>query len=409
MSQLHPRLQKARIGLILDAPFFGSLITRLDMIEDEKVPTFCTNGVNIRYSPKFLATLTDEEVKGVLAHEVAHCALGHLWRMDSRHPLKWNVATDYAINQLLDDYAQECRQRGQAVPWTLPKGGLLDKSLGDKSSEEIYRLLPEVQEIMLKLPAGGGASCGEFEKPPSEGKGKGNGNGDKDGKGGGSGADGDEKGPAGAESGLEADWQIATVQAATVAKMQGNCPASIQRLIDEIVNPKVPWREVLREFIRRRARDDYSFRKPNRRYLQQGVILPGMYSERMGPLVCAVDTSGSIDAHTLAEFQAEIQCALDECLPERVEVVVCDAAVHVVQTFEPGEKVRIDAKGGGGTDFRPVFEHIAKNHDEDPTALIYLTDLYGSFPASAPSYPVLWAALGHGNQKPPFGELVAIK
>lgn len=393
MPTLDPRLQKARIGLILDAPFFGSLITRLEMIPDASVPTFCTNGIHIRYSPKFLAELSDEEVKGVLAHEVAHCALGHLWRMDARHPMKWNVATDFAINALLTSYADECRQRGQTVPWALPKGGLLDPSLGDKSSEEIYRLLPNVQELVGKMGGDGkGSSCGEFEAPPKDGKG------DKEGE-----------GAAGAESGLEADWQIATVQAATVAKMQGNCPASIARMIDEILAPKVPWRHVLREFIRRRARDDYSFRKPNRRYLQRGVILPGMLSERMGPLVCAVDTSGSIDAHTLAEFQAEIQCALDECQPERVEVIVCDAGVHGVQTFEPGEAVRIAAKGGGGTDFRPVFDHIAKHHDEDPTALIYLTDLYGSFPKEAPGYPVLWAALGHGEQKPPFGELVAIK
>ena len=117
---MNDRLLRACCGLIAEAPFFGTLILRLDFVRDDAIDTFCTDGKHIRYSQKFLDSLTNEEVKGVLVHEVAHCALGHLWRLGGREPRKWNVATDYAINDLLTTYAHECLHRGESVPWALP-------------------------------------------------------------------------------------------------------------------------------------------------------------------------------------------------------------------------------------------------------------------------------------------------
>ena len=158
---------------------------------------------------------------------------------------------------------------------------------------------------------------------------------------------------------------------------------------------EVSWREVLRDFIRRSARDDYAWNRVNQRHLTRSFILPALHSERMGRLVCAVDTSGSIDHEILAEFQAEVQAALDELRPEAVEIIVCDAKVHATQRFEPSDEVRIDAKGGGGTDFRPVFGADRRGprrgardkrrpdiggemeQDEPPAAVVYFTDLQG--------------------------------
>jgi predicted metal-dependent peptidase len=381
------RISRARMAVILDAPFFGSLLMRLRMIEDPSVETFCTNGKVIRYSPEFAASLDDAELRGVLVHEVCHCAQGHLWRMGSRDPQKWNVAADYAINTLLESYVAEQKQAFEAKhgsnrflpPWALSKGGLIDPAFKNLSSEEIYARLPDGPNSGGGSAGGQAVGPGQFEAPDED--------------------------PA-APTTSEQDWKIAVTQAATVQKMQGKLPASLQRFVEELLEPKVPWREVLREFVRQHARDDYSFRRPNRRYAGNGVMLPSLYSERMGRLAIGVDTSGSITDEVLAEFQAEIQAALDECQPECVEVIYCDAAVNGVQEFLPGDAVRLTPKGGGGTDFTPVFEHICQS-GSDPVACIYLTDGYGTFPEKEPAYPVLWATTA--SEEFPWGQVVAVK
>ena len=388
------RIASARMGVILASPFFGSLLMRLQMERDDSKPTFCTNGRAIKYNEDFAASLSDAELRGVLVHEVAHCAQGHLWRIGQRDPKQWNVATDYAINNFLTAFVAEEAEAARLAnatyfpPWELPKGGLLDPQYANLCSEDIYNRLPKPD----KDSGGSGdpnPSCGEFEQPDDK--------------------DGDDDGE-GADGGLEGDWQVAVTQAATVAKMRGALPASIARMIGELLAPKVPWRQVLREFIRQRARNDYSWRRPNRRYLHQGVVLPSLYSERMGRIVFGVDTSGSIDKETLTEFAAEIQAALDECQPEAMEVIYCDAAVNGAREFLPGDAVNLEPLGGGGTRFAPVFEHIEKM-DEPPVCCIYLTDGHGSFPPKEPDYPVLWAWRDRHSSRPPhfpFGQLVPV-
>ena len=457
------------MGLILDAPFFGSLIVRLPVIESDKVPTFQTNGKRILYNRTYANTLTDAELRYVFCHEIMHCAMGHLWRMTGRDPETWNKACDYVVNQMLDDYAKGANSKA----WSRPKD-ILDVADAPQfrglSAEEIYRMLcdqnppppppdpnappdsadgekanQESKKTGKEQEAGEGGSqavpdssagqgtpdpslpppasslqpspgIGDFEAPPPD----------------------DDPQPgqeAGAEAGLEEDWEIATVQAERIANMKGNCPGAASNLVNEMKAPKVSWREVLREFIRQNAKNDWSFKRPNRRHLARGFVLPSLHSERMGRLVAAFDSSGST-VRFVGDFQAEIQAALDECQPERIDVIVCDAKVQNVQSFEPGDVVKIDAKGGGGTDFRPVFEIVddprkAKEHrdggvsetgrgwtgepleefDEPPICMVYLTDLDGSFPAVEPEYPVLWCVPPgiNPNRKIPFGQIVAVK
>lgn len=188
--------------------------------------------------------------------------------------------------------------------------------------------------------------------------------------------------------------------------MAGALPGSLQRLVGELLAPRVPWRQVLREFIRQQCRDDYTFAHPNRRYSSARVVLPSLHSERMGRLAIGVDTSGSITQRVLEEFQAEIQAALDECQPETIEVIYCDAAVRGTQEFTPGDVVRLDAKGGGGTKFAPVFAHIAAQ-GEEPVACVYLTDGCGPMPDQEPEFPVLWASTERTSF--PFGQVVAVR
>jgi predicted metal-dependent peptidase len=434
MIDIASRLLKARLRVILTSPFFGSLLMRLPLVPDASVPTFRTNGRVIQYNPDYAAQLSDPELRGVLVHEVCHCAQGHLWRMGQRDLDTWNRAADYAVNGLLAKYTDEQRQLAETAngragfmpPWEVPANFLLDPALSELSTEEIYHRLskptppadgngaPPPNQGRELAPSGSqNSSAPSPQSPPSNpsrsapGTSQTTATPEPSSPGELEPPDDDEPG----DTPLEAEWQIAVTQAATAAKMAGALPGSLQRLIGELLTPRVPWREVLREFIRQRTRDDYSFTRPNRRYMSQpgpgrGVILPSLHSERMGRLAIGVDTSGSITDRILAEFQAEIQAALDECQPETIEVIYCDAAIRGTQEFTPGDTVRLEAKGGGGTAFAPVFDHLAKS-DETPVACIYLTDGYGPMPDHEPDFPVLWASTDRTSF--PFGTVVAVK
>lgn len=408
MTNLTPaakRLQKQRIALLLDHPFFGSLMMHLKPIETKQVPTFSTDGKVLCYNPDFMDKLDDVQLRTVLAHEVMHCALLHPYRRGQRDLRQFNIAADYAINNFLDNLNKDFTKRGQAGPFPVEGLGLVDHQYDDLSAEEIYARLPQQQ-------SGNGGSPQGAQVPGSNLQTSGNG--------------GRPQGPPqpsnsstspgeftdGAADQAEAEeqesmWKVALKQAALAAKGQGKLPASMERLVEEFLNPKVPWAEVLRTFLTSAAKDDYSWARPNRRYSGAGVILPGMHSPKMGPVVVAVDTSGSIGQKEFDEFIAEVRGILFDCRPDKLILVQCDAAVHDWQELEVfDEPAYVKFKGGGGTDFRPVFDRVDKEMGPGsllgpPAALVYLTDMMGTFPSHEPGYPVLWAATT-GTQGP-FG------
>ena len=201
----------------------------------------------------------------------------------------------------------------------------------------------------------------------------------------------------------EEDWAIATAQAEATAKAMGIAAGDAARAIREQVAPKVDWRDVLRRYLSAAAKSDYAWTPPNRRYIARGLYLPSLRSETLGPVVVAVDTSGSIDDATLAAFSAEITAILDEAAPEAVHVVYCDAEVRATESFEPGDAIDLSPQGGGGTAFRPVFDWIARS-DIQPVCAIYLTDLDGDDFGPAPDYPVLWVSTELTGA--PFGEVI---
>jgi predicted metal-dependent peptidase len=201
----------------------------------------------------------------------------------------------------------------------------------------------------------------------------------------------------------EENWIIAAAQAAATAKAMGIGAGDAARAIAEQVAPKVDWREVLRRYLSTAAKSDYAWTPPNRRYIARGIYLPSLRSETLGPVVIAVDTSGSIDDATLAAFAAEIAAILEDAAPEAVHVVYCDDAVAATEDFEPGDLVRLTPHGGGGTAFRPVFDWVAKS-DIRPVCAVYLTDLCGDDFGPEPDYPVLWVSTA--GTEAPFGEVI---
>jgi predicted metal-dependent peptidase len=375
MSNAKERLTKARAGLILDAVFFGSLALRLKLIEDISIPTMATDGTVIRYSPKFVEGLFLEEVKGVLCHEVMHCALQHHTRRQGRDPVKWNMAGDYAINPTLKDSG-----------FTLPSGHLDNPAYHGKSADEIYSLLPDDLECFDGL-GGDPGGCGAVEDAKEEG------------------------GRALTEAELsevEQEWKVAIIQAAQQAKACGKLPAGLERLLDDVLNPKVDWRTVLRQFVETSARSDYNWVLPNKRYIQQGIYLPCLKSDELGHVVVAVDTSGSISQQELNQFAGEMSSILEEYQDAKITVLYCDSEIAGVEEFASDDlPLQLHPKGGGGTDFSKVFLYVEEQGIE-PVCLVYLTDLWCDSFGETPEYPVLWVATSDREVDVPFGEIIRI-
>jgi predicted metal-dependent peptidase len=196
------------------------------------------------------------------------------------------------------------------------------------------------------------------------------------------------------------------VQAAVAAKARGNLPLGAERLVGQVSKPKVDWASALRRFAQEVARADYSWCRPNTRYMPSGIYLPALLGHEVGILAVGVDTSGSIDQTLLSQFESEVRAIVDDVRPREVRVLYCDAKVHRQETFERGDPVQLKAAGGGGTDFRPVFDTIAR-WDEQPVCVIYLTDLWGAFPSEEPEVPVMWVTGQDDREDAPFGEVVA--
>lgn len=385
-------MQAARISLIYDQPFFGALALRLKLVEDPGCGTAYTDGSVIGYDPAFVSSLTMDEVIFLVAHEVMHCANGHIWRRDGREPERFNIAADLAINPIL-----------VSAGFRMPTGGLLEQQFVGKSVEWIYARLQDA-------PKGPGGETGS-----GDGSGKGSGQPSGQAPKGGAkrpGAGGSDvrdapAGNAGEAQASEAEWQQAVQQAAVAAKARGNLPAALERFASAAAQPRVDWRSVLRRFLQQSAKADYSWTRPSARHLVRGLYLPALRSEAMGPIAVAVDTSGSIDRVTLDKFFAEINAVASEVRPERIVVIYCDAAIQRVDEFEPDDVIEARPKGGGGTSHVPVMNYVDAM-EETPAALICLTDLATAHRPEAPSVPVLWATTNPSGAAP-YGEVVSLE
>jgi predicted metal-dependent peptidase len=376
------KLTRARTQLLLSQPFFGTLCLRVKLVPGA-VPTMATDGRRIVYDPAFVDSLQPAELEAVLAHEVLHCALGHHCRRGQRDPRLWNEAADLAINPLL-----------VANGFSLPAGALIDSVFDNLSAEEIYaRRLQENSNggssAQPELSQSSGAGNGQngpqqTPSPPSPESSLDNQSdkqsvpekGTESPRPGGFGEvldamDGDGSPASEAEKNRQRhEWSIAAEQAIRSAKACGHEPANIDRPLAESRQSKQDWRTILRDFIAARTPSDYRWNPPNRRYVASGLYLPSVERSGLGTIVIGVDTSGSIGEEEFEQFASEISAISDETEPEAIHVVYCDAAVQASQQFGPSETILLEPMGGGGTDFRPVFEWVEANQIA-PVCLIY--------------------------------------
>jgi predicted metal-dependent peptidase len=351
-------LVKARTKLILKSPFMAHLALRCNFKEGGQ--TMSTDGATLFYNREFFLQLEEKQLMGVLAHEILHNVFLHPFRRGDREPERFNVACDYAINSIiLEDYCDLL---------SLPPGALYSPEYRNMTAERIYDLLPNNQEM---------PQWGTIHDAPKN-----------------------------QAVGLEIEWQIAAKAASHSAAQAGYLPSSLRRLC-EIAQPHITWRDVLRNFFTSRVADDYSWHPPHQQYLWRNIIMPSMNQPAMNSVVIAVDTSGSIDFPLLSKFLSEISGILESCKPSIVYVVYCDHAVAKVDEYTAYDlPLKAEPKGGGGTAFEPVFYWV-EQEGIHPEALIYFTDMYGSFPTVEPTYPVIWARTIH-HVIAPFGDYIDI-
>lgn len=366
-------LTKAKAQLVIDQPFFASLLLGMPIKEDNRIPTIGTDGEKIVYNKKFLDSMTLPETVFVLAHEVMHCVFQHMYRKQTRNHNKWNIAGDYIIN--------DCLVKEKVG--VMPKFGLYDPNIiaaSNGTTEGVYGLLPESME---------NKEAGDFENGGSMDNCM----------------DGAPDEASMAEK--EAEMKVKIIQAANAAKMCGKFSQNIQRLVGDFTETKTDWRQVLRRFISEKAKVDLSYSKPKRRWLGEDIIMPSLSGERMGALAVAVDCSGSINDDLLKQFSSEIKAIIQDVMPSVVHVLYFDSEVLRVDTFNSDEEFVIKAVGGGGTAFSPIFKTIFEKALE-PTCCVILTDLECCDYGPEPEYPVLWASTGRTDGAQ-FGEVVKLK
>jgi predicted metal-dependent peptidase len=372
----------------------------------DDVPIAATDGSNLILNPKrFFDEFKLDERVFIVAHEVLHCVLNHChmdYRMRKTRVVKYpdgtklpydaqvmNMAMDYVINDILikDKIGQ------------FPSVGLHDPSIGTKDDNflDVYRKLMEQDNGKngKGQPGAGGAQGqgqgqGGFDVILDPGSGQGQDAGTAD------------------QARSQTEWDTAVAGALASAKMQGKLSANLERLLGEIVEPTVSWQDHIRGFFARKVGGDgYNWRKPDRRLIQRGIYAPQRAGNGCGSVVVGIDTSGSIGQPELNQFFAEMIGILEDVRPKRIHVVWCDAQVHKVDEVDDAQEISaLKPHGGGGTDFRPVFDWIAEQ-DFVPDALVYLTDMMGRFPDHAPNYPVVWGDI-YGRCKAPFGDVVPV-
>lgn len=380
------RLSSARVKLVLNHPFWASLATGMPMVITDTIPTrvpghgtvyvpnptAATDGDTLYFNPAFLDTLTDDEVLFLVAHEVGHPMLMHIFRRGDRDMGRWNRAADYVLNDLLVN---------EGIG-TMPSCGLYDPRIcaaGGHVAEGVYRLLQDNDDAK----GSGGGSGGALDTCL------------------------DASGATQAEqAGKAAEWRLRVTQAANAAKMQGALSDNMKRFVEEHLRVKEDYWVLLQDFLVKAKLDMRTYARPNRRFLTQGLYTPSRTGEKLGDIVFAVDCSVSIGGDELADFGARVKLVHEDMKPDRLHVIYFDAEVCHVDTYSQDDTVHITPHGGGGTRFSPVFQWL-EGAGVTPDACVFLTDLYCDDFGLEPEYPVLWVTTGRTSA--PFGRVVKME
>jgi len=393
LNIIQKRLNRIMFRMYQEFPFWAFLVEKCKIKvvpeNDAHVPTAAIdrNG-NIYFNAKFAENCSDAMMHFVLAHEVMHMLLGHFDRQGSRNPLLWNIAGDILINSMLANHFA-----GKGIHVDLSEFCTADKfqvGLPDEVvTETVYdQLMQNTKQVTISyeqlmngnpsdmLPGGvilpGVCIRENSETTPTN----------------------------------EKEWSEAGLESATRARMAGNCPGFMERMVDALNNPKVPWNEVLAYYLRQRfcqnTRNRHTFTPPNRRYLYQDLIITSRVGTKKPQLAFSIDTSGSMSAEDISKGVAEMN-SIRKLYKVPLYLIECDTQVHNAKWISPYEEIP-KVTGGGGTSFVPVMEHIT-NKNVDIDVLVFFTDGYGDF-GPAPEFDVIW--IMSSDVIAPYGKTIKI-
>lgn len=393
-AKILDKLITARVGLLLRHPFFGNLATRMHLIDaSDWCQTLATDGRNFYFNYGFVNELSPKECEFGFAHEVLHNVFDHIGRREGRNPMLSNVAADYAANQILKD------ERIGTVP-TWIKIFQDDKYRG-KSYEEIYASLYENAEKVNVC------DLGELLDEHLDGDEDGDGSPDDNAK---------TKGKRPQLSEEEKKKIRDEIKEAVIAAAQsagaGKVPAGIARMIKDLTEPKMDWRQLLRMNIQSIIKSNFSFNRPNRKSQHTGAVLPGMMNEETIDVSIAIDMSGSISDAQANDFLSEVKGIMDEYKDFKVNLWCFDTEVYNFAQFTgdtADDITSYQVKGGGGTDFEANYNFM-KEEGITPKRFIMFTDGYPCGSWGDEDYcESLFIIHGNDTIVPPFGQVAYYK
>jgi predicted metal-dependent peptidase len=392
-AESREKLITARIGLLLRAPFFGNLATRLTLVNaDSWCPTAATDGRKFYYNSEFIKKLPAKQVEFLFGHEVLHNVYDHLSRRGDRDPKLSNIAQDYCVNADLID--QRIGDKITVVDI------LYDKKYAGWSWEEVYDdLFKNAKKIdidqMLKQ------MVDEHLDGEGENDGEGAGEG-KDGKSGGRPSVSEEE-----RKKIRDEIKEAMIQAAQAAGA-GNLPANVQRMIKDLTEPQMDWRELLQQQIESVVKSDFSWMRPSRRSWHMDAIMPGMIPGNRVDVTVAIDTSGSITDNDIKLFLSEVKGIMDAYDDYNINIFCWDTSVHAPAKYSPDNMTDITEYvpgGGGGTDPHCIWNYL-KDNEIEPKKLVVFTDFcfWGWEPKQVEDYcDTVWIIKDNKDAQPEFG------
>lgn len=359
------KIEQAKTKLMLENPYFGTLITSLELRVNSNLINTRNLGDVFEYNEEYLEVLTVNEITTLLANSAMHQALFHTERGKGKVSSVWNLASDYAINDLLVENG-----------FMLPPMANYASRFETLYAEQIYTLL--LSELDLQ----------ENDEPQEE----------------------EQQTEQISEQDIptellsQEEYELLLEQLNIKLEKHGDLPKGIERFVASKSMSQISWRDELYRYVNAHAKSDYKMFPPSKKHLYRGIALPSIYGEEL-KIVVAIDTSASIDDELLKLFLAELYEIMQVFTHYVIELIECDASIQNIQHLTPMEPLEPTLKGGGGTDFRPVFEHIA-DENEDFKFLIYFTDGQGTFPNYEPLIDTLWVTLKEVDV--PFGEVLTL-
>lgn len=365
------KISRAKAKLLVDYPLFGTLASKLELVKNDDIQAFLSDGIKLEYNSDFMSEASIAELEFVFANGAMHASMSYANRKNNRSGWLWQLSSDYAINDML---VQNGLDR--------PHQAHYSERFKDLYAEEIYaELKADILRDELEYEADDPDDVNNNNKSENENS--------------------------QTEIEQELSEQLFEEFSQHILQKEQDSydfPTSLERFFKLKSSSKIDWRDELRDAVDKFVKDDYMLMPPNKKFLSQGIYLPSSTSETFN-LVIAIDSSGSIDEVLLEEFLSEINSMTLHIPKYKIDLLVCDDKIRSHKEFYSPEVLDVDVQGGGATDFRAVYEFIDKELF-DVKLLLYFTDLDGIFPKEIPNYEVKW--ISPKIEDIPFGEIIQI-